>query len=580
MGLILSHVIDLPGVTVSNDPLSGDYLIDAEVTITYAFGQPGTFEARLKDLPLDITEALAKALDDAAEGPAGGVEVEIKLGYLDDLGPMTSVLKGRIENLQAAVRGGPLITVLKGHETAAYQLLGTRSLVKGKPPPAFVDASNASPADVFKTILGGAQVPVLGQPTPTDVQLGNIHETASDAFTLLDQVAQRFGAEVLVQDGGAMVGTALTYPPPAGLIPSIPDPTSILAMLTGEDNLLLIDSLISARMADFKPLTVGRQGKAKVITDLPPQSSVNAFDFTVLGAPGMRAGMLVTASVQDYANPFNAFRVLTVTHSYSPQSGYVCTGRAVRFMQGSGNRQLSDQAKGASALSVADRIAVKVKGGAQNDYPSIDVGRIKGAKPNKRVASVEYRQQSTSSVGTPSVDADIANDDAVLIEKPIISPFAWHKVGLSVPVYPGMRAVLAQNRAVREDAMVAGFLWSNTPQMERPKSQAGDWWLCLPTGLQNNLPDGKGANDLVAADGRRVIEAVGLRVIVGTNSLSAVGERPSEGAADVLAIEHSSGTKVTIASNGEVTVETKGQPITLTDGSVTLKVGNGKVAIS
>ena len=51
-------------------------------------------------------------------------------------------------------------------------------------------------------------------------------------------------------------------------------------------------------------------------------------------------------------------------------------------------------------------------------------------------------------------------------------------------------------------------------------AQDGDWWLCLPTEVRGTppLPSGKGVNDLTANDGRRVIEAVGLKIVVGKDS--------------------------------------------------------------
>jgi len=93
-------------------------------------------------------------------------------------------------------------------------------------------------------------------------------------------------------------------------------------------------------------------------------------------------------------------------------------------------------------------------------------------------------------------------------------------------------------------------------------------------------PTGKGANDLIAGDGRRVVESKGLLVKVGADKLTAVGERPSEGAADELEIQHASGATVKIATDGAVTVQAaSGKTLTLTDGSTTVEIGSGKVAI-
>jgi hypothetical protein len=198
------------------------------------------------------------------------------------------------------------------------------------------------------------------------------------------------------------------------------------------------------------------------------------------------------------------------------------------------------------------------------------------------VVTLFYEQDKTSDFGSPSVDLDVPEGDAVLLSKPLASPFAWHNVGLSVPVYPGMRALLNEVRDKREDAVVTGFLWSNKPQMNRPKAKAGDWWLCLPTEVSGSppAPQGKGANDLTAADGRRVMEVAGLSIVVGTDKCTPVGDRPTEGGADVFVITHKTGTTIQIDDHGNVTVEGKGQTVVLKCGGATLTVGNSKVAIS
>ena len=51
------------------------------------------------------------------------------------------------------------------------------------------------------------------------------------------------------------------------------------------------------------------------------------------------------------------------------------------------------------------------------------------------------------------------------------------------------------------------------------------------------VPSGKGVNDLTAADGRRTIEAVGLKVSVGKSLCTAVGKRPADAAAEVFLIQ-------------------------------------------
>jgi hypothetical protein len=187
-----------------------------------------------------------------------------------------------------------------------------------------------------------------------------------------------------------------------------------------------------------------------------------------------------------------------------------------------------------------------------------------------------------------SKEEQLAND------KPVVSPFAWHKCGLVVPVYPGMKAVLAHNQGLDNDALVTGFVWSETPAIDPPESHAGDWWLCLPSGYDGSAPpDGstKAANDLTASSGHRIIEVKGLKIVVGASKQRPVGERPTPGNDDEIVIEHKT-ARISVASSGAIEIVADAQAgkgkvtiapggdIELTSGSTTLKVGASGVEIS
>lgn len=598
MGVVLRYQIEFPDqkVKISSDVYGGDYLVDAEITISYAIGQPGTFEVNLKDLPLTVTKTLADALSKGT-GVSGGVKLDIRLGYLDDFGSHPTVLAGRVESIAASTRFPPLGTKLTGHEEASFLLLNSRGIDDGTPgstratvswpkPPG---AGGATKADVAKHIVdqvntqlkGAGKVRVPEPFSPVDAVKGAINDSAEDAFRLLNKIAGQFDAEILVQDGQIQFGQAIEFPPAPGPVPTVPNPTAILALITGDDSLITVSSMDSTRLAVFTPVQVGSTSKRPVVTDLPPEADVKAFDFTALGLPSLRAGQLVAASVDGYQEVFNSFRILSVTHAFSPRSGYTCSGRAVSFQRDNLNRGRSDLAQTGSALTIADRISGKIKD-SQASSPSVDVGKVMEATAADRLATLFYLQQAGSSVSSPSVDLDVPEGDSVLPGKPIAAPFAWHNVGLSVPVYPGMRALLNQVRDSRDDTVVTGFLWANEPKMTPPPAKDGDWWLCLPTAVTGSppQPSGAGANDLTAADGRRVIEAAGLSITVGKSKCTAVGTRPDEGPADVFLITHTSGTTIQVDAQGSVTVDGKGSKVELTCGGVTLTVGNGKVAIS
>jgi hypothetical protein len=175
------------------------------------------------------------------------------------------------------------------------------------------------------------------------------------------------------------------------------------------------------------------------------------------------------------------------------------------------------------------------------------------------------------------------NKDPQLLNKPLLSPFAWHRCGLVVPVYEGMRALLAHNTNLTNDAIVAGFLWPEQPTYEPPENEQGDYWLSLPTEVDESgtkLPKGKGVNDLIDKSGLRVIQAKGLSIFVGNTGLPDVGKRPKVPADQTIVIEHQSKTKISIASDGAVKIETSGKDITLTNGSHSLTISSKSVEIS
>jgi hypothetical protein len=162
------------------------------------------------------------------------------------------------------------------------------------------------------------------------------------------------------------------------------------------------------------------------------------------------------------------------------------------------------------------------------------------------------------------VGTEVQNDDQQLYAaRPIISPFAFNKCGLIVPVYKGMKAVLAHNRALDQDSMVAGYIWSETPAITPPSNQAGDWWLCLPSDYSDSAPPDdstKSTNDLTAGNGKRVIQVKGLKVMVGGDLLTPVGQRPDPGDDDVFLIQHNKAS-VKIGSDGsiEIMADAQGQ---------------------
>jgi hypothetical protein len=235
------------------------------------------------------------------------------------------------------------------------------------------------------------------------------------------------------------------------------------------------------------------------------------------------------------------------------------------------------------AHGVVDRIRDLAET-VREQRPALDVGQVASyddGAGGKHLATLRYGQSPPADAVAPSVEVAV-DPEPQLHGKPIASPFAFHKCGLVVPVLPGMRALLAHNRGLVNDAVVAGFLWAEKPRLEPPQNAAGDWWLCLPTKLDGDgMPTGKGVNDLTDKAGLRVIQAKGLRITVGEGKLPDVGKRPElpDDLGAKLLIEHESGTTLTIASDGAVTLDTGGKDIILKSGDASITLSGGKVQL-
>ena len=164
---------------------------------------------------------------------------------------------------------------------------------------------------------------------------------------------------------------------------------------------------------------------------------------------------------------------------------------------------------------------------------------------------------------------------------PYLTPFAWGPCGLVLPRYPGTRVVAVHRHGLPSEPVDVGAVW---PDGEGPDARPGDWWLTLPVGVPAErrtslaptaVPEphrGTVTNDLVDADGHRVIEVGDLRIRIGPDAPGTAGKRPEPLTGDpVLAIEHSDGTTLlTFAKNGDVTLVAKGK-LTLKGTSIALE---------
>jgi hypothetical protein len=173
-----------------------------------------------------------------------------------------------------------------------------------------------------------------------------------------------------------------------------------------------------------------------------------------------------------------------------------------------------------------------------------------------------------------------------------LTPFAWGKCGLVLPRYPGTRVLLEHRNGDGGDAVDVGAFWESG---KGPSSEPGDWWLILPVGVaadkRQTVPDGtspppehtgKATNDLIDADGNRVITVGELTVKVGQDGLTTAGTRPTRATeAGSVTIEHvAGGSKIVMKSDGTVVITAKNiemtasENITMTAAKVDVKVSD------
>lgn len=322
-------------------------------------------------------------------------------------------------------------------------------------------------------------------------------------------------------------------------------------------------------LAETKPVKEQRGGRRRVCRSSGnDQPETIGYDFEMLGDPRLHPGDQVQFKLKiDGTERIEQLTIESVTHKLSREGGYRCTGRALK------TEQFLEQvfhAMAPGAETVGEEINNMVARN-QERFPAVNVGDITDYTAEEHVVETRLGLEFEPTVTSPSVQARQDAEGFTLNRRPLASPFAWNLCGLVVPVYPGMRALAVHNRYLREDAVLNGFIW--TEAMSPPPSQTGDYWLCLPLDAPDDRAPNTGdkaANDLIAGDGRRVIQLKGLRITVGEGLLPNLGSRPDEGANDELLIEHSSGAKITMQAN----------QIELEAGGRTLTIANGKVSVT
>ena len=532
-------------VKLSNSFLTGDFVLDADITVTMTAGDSAdSFEIILSDLPEQIADLLKdKQAEGARSDPARPLTVRIHLGYMDEPSTLTGsqpVLEGKVTLIKSIVGDdGINRTVMCGQEIGGYRLR-TRCVAVGK--------AQQSNADEFVAEIAKQAGVNVAAGARLNLPLKDFTLKTGNALQALRAITDLANSPLVVRDKTIYFGAA---------VGNTKDPCPVA--FTPDTNIV--------RLNEFQENDV-------LVADCPTQLPRIQVDMTVLGHPGLRVGQVATVKSGEPV-PRGTLRINQLVHRFSTRSGYTCEARLVLAEPG----QPARTTMGVQGL--IDRVRTVVES-TQSQHPALDMGQIKAYTPGKQQqhrATLDYGQSPPVDAVAPSVETPV--DQIVqLHNKPIASPFAFHQCGLIVPIYPHMRALLAHNCGRVNDAIVAGFVWPEDPAHARPKNEAGDYWLCLPTELsRDGLPTGKGANDLTDRSGCRVIQVKAFQLLVADDGLPAVGARPTTPEAGTLVIEHQSGARITIDQDGKITIETKSQELALTNGSVTLALNGSKVEV-
>ncbi len=537
MGVIIKYLLEFTGVDldISNDMwTSPKYLLDADIDVQMMRGSTGCrMTVKLQDLPADDSKELYQQVEDKSKQ----LGIKISLGYFD--GSFEEVAEGVVTKLSGKISGDHMITEMTALEMATYALENTKY-------DDFKDTLNGDKkisetvTKLLSTVKEKKQIDITAAvdlDSEHDPVLTDRQYVETNLLKVLESLAKIADAEMLVGDQKFRMGR------PIKIDDTKPDEFS-------RDSNLAVFQPFSTKIPDDKGLNVLKPMEA---------TSANGFEFTITGDPVLRPGFKVSADVDSYKSTSgNEFRLHSVRHVFSTTKGYSCRGVALKLCAGDSCKEKEYAVGKPSADSVTRRLLDK-KASDLDKKPAVDVAKIKEYEQPSHQASLYFGQRFNPAESQPSIRVAVDEEDKqVYLHKPILSPFAWHKCGLVVPVYPGMKAAMVHNLHMRNDGIVAGFIWSEEPKIEPPASSVGDWWLCLPIDFDSSNPpedSTKAVNDLTTADGKRTISVKGLKIGVGSGSLTDVGVRPDLGGDDELVIEHAEGTVITIASDGAVSIE-------------------------
>jgi hypothetical protein len=463
-----------------------------------------------------------------------------------------------------------------------------------------------------KPVTPRAGTPTPGTPAPAkfvaEPGVSGVREVMRLA-ELLEQANDRFGRGLLLIRDGKLIAGQRDMPPErkdaadldaaGGLVQA-----EALDPFVVDPDAFAVDPTTGIR-DQFKLTLKGRPDlqPGDVVGFKPPREDDRSTG-PALGALGALASGLAGGLLPDLASG-TAIKlyISTVEHRLGRTTGFSTTVTGVKLADpndawDSHRRRRRDAPGGAGATSAdgaaADAIARHVAG-AQESRRTTEVGEVRsfttsGANEPPSQTETVWRGLRPAD-GLPNQARRLAperDNPAPVPGVPYASPFAWGKTGLVLPRYPGTRVVLAHRDGRSEDAIDVGALWESG---KGPDSEAGDWWLILPVGVapasrtalaetqqQAEAPT-KATNDLIDADGHRVIEVGELTVRV-TDQLGTPGTRPARATeSGSVTIEHTGGASIVMKSDGSIEITGTKIKIDAGTGDIEMKANNVKVSV-
>src|SRR5262245_56220461 len=452
-------------LTITNDVYSLGLILDVDVTLTMAEGAVAdTFKITVYELPEKDVGKITAAYKNRK------MSATINLGYFDTPSLLLGnhpVMKGIVTNIEASMGDdGRLKVEITGQEETGYALLNTAGAASRQ--------GRSTLDEMVKAQLALVKPPANVTLAPgSTLKSPDVHDFTVHAGSVLSALAQltdKAGQPLIVGDGKVQIGPAVG----SQQAPVSFDPDVNLVKLGSSQQESSPDSSGAASGSGAggtgggaAPTASARSGGGPTGGDGSGGSGdrevKNGLTLTVLGHPGLRVGQMVTVTGLRVDNPAGPRRIVRLLHKYDTAHGYVCEVTLADLPVG---RRFPNATGAAGVVDQWNRAIVS----ARLNNPTVDMGEVTSYSPGRQRGAnsahrttLRYPQVPAAHDESPSVNSVVSADSDELHNKPMISPFAFDKVGLVTPVYPGMRAVLVHNRSLTNDALVAGWVWPSNP---------------------------------------------------------------------------------------------------------------------